>query len=82
MITNTFGANIQGIYNSFAIIENEMFRRIFPVIRDKNAIKLTDGTHNITISSPSSGYSIGQCTDTNITSPSNGQLLQYNLHLG
>ena len=30
------------------------------------------------MSSTSSGYSIGQCTDTNIASPSNGQLLQYN----
>ena len=30
------------------------------------------------MSSTSSGYSIGQCTDTNISSPSNGQLLQYN----
>ena len=56
----------------------ELFRRVFPVIRDKNTIKLTDGTHNITMSSTSSGYSIGQCTDTTISTPTSGQLLAYN----
>ena len=71
-------STIQGNYNNLAIIWNELSRRIYPVIRDPNTIKLTDGTHNITMSSTSSGYSIGQHTDTNITSPSNGQLLQYN----
>ena len=51
---------------------------MYSVVRDKNTIKLTDGTHNITMSSTSSGYSIGQHTDTNIANPSNNQILQYN----
>lgn len=51
---------------------------IYPVVRDKNTLLLTDGTHTVTMSSTSSGYSIAQHTDTSISSPSNGQLLKYN----
>ena len=65
-------------YNENLLLLSESYRRLYPVVRDKNTIKLTDGTHNITMSSTSSGYSIGQHIDTNIASPSNGQLLQYN----
>ena len=66
------------LYSMNALCVEELYRRVFPICRDANAIKLTDGTHNITMSSTSSGYSIGQCTDTNISSPSNNQILQYN----
>ena len=65
-------------YNENIILVSEAYRRLYPVIRDKNTIKLTDGTHNITMTSTSSGYSIGQCTDTNISSASNNQVLKYN----
>ena len=71
-IKNLNSSTIQGNFNNLAIIWNELSRRIYPVVRDKNTIKLTDATHNITMSSTSSGYSLGQCTDTNISSPYNG----------
>ena len=57
-IKNLKSSTIQGNYNNLAIIWNELSRRIYPVIRDPNTIKLTDATHNITMSSTSSGYSI------------------------
>ena len=55
-IKNLKSSTIQGNYNNLAIIWNELSRRIYPVIRDPNTIKLTDGTHNITMSSTSSHF--------------------------
>ena len=54
-IKNLKSSTIQGNFNNLAIIWNELSRRIYPLIRHANTIKLTDGTHNITMSSTSSG---------------------------
>ena len=55
----------------------ELFRRVFPVIRDKNTIVLTDGTNTSTLTS-TSGYPLSKCSDCTITTPANGNLLIYN----
>ena len=51
--------------------------KVVSLVRDKSTINLIDGTHSITMSSTSSGYYIGQHTDTNITSHSNDKVLHY-----
>ena len=77
-IQNIKVTNIQGYYNTLAILVYELFRRIFPVVRDKNTIVLTDsGSNTVTLTS-TSGYPISKSSDVSISNPVSGNLLIYN----
>ena len=54
-----------------------MYRRVYPVVRDTNTILLSNGTTTQTLTSMV-GYPLSKCSDTSITSPQIGSLLQYN----
>src|ERR1039457_1511456 len=62
MITNLKSTNIQGYYNGLALHFNELHRRIYPTIRDKNTITNTDGTNTATLTS-TVGYPISKASD-------------------
>ena len=79
-ITYTSGVGRNLTYNLNTLALYELHRRIYPVIRSKNQIVLTDDINFVAMSCTctSSGYSIGQHVDTSISNPSTGQLLKYN----
>ena len=74
-LTSVTTTNNEYYVNRICIYES--FRRLFPVIRDKNTIVLTDGTNTSTLTS-TSGYPISKASDVTITTPANGKLLIYN----
>ena len=79
-VKNLGVTNIQGDCNNLAIIWNKLGRRIYPVIRDWNTIKLTDGTHITTSTStsiPATGLLSATTTISvsSATAPSSGQVL-------
>ena len=76
-IKNLNATAIKGYYNNLAIIWNELGRRIYPVVRDKNQLVLTDGTNTTTLTS-TAGYPISKASDVTITSVADGNLLVYN----
>ena len=55
----------------------ELYRRLYPVVRDTNTIKLTDGTNTATLTS-TAGYPLSKASDVTITTPISGNLLLYN----
>ena len=67
-IKNLKSANIQGDCNILAIIWNELSRRLYQVVRDKNTLVLTDGTNTQTLTSTTA------VTSTNTTSLTNKTL--------
>ena len=74
-ITYTDSTTVNLTYDDIKVLLSEAYRRIYPVICDTKTIKLTDGTHNTTLTSTSSGYSIGQMSDVAITTPYSTQVL-------
>ena len=75
---NKTGTTLGGTINCFSFMYNEMYRRIYPVVRDTNTIKLTDGGSNTITLSSTSGYPISKASDVSISSPVSGNLLVYN----
>ena len=55
----------------------EAYRRFYPVIRDANTIKLTDGSDAVTLTS-TSGYPISKASDALLYETVNDQILLYN----
>ncbi len=48
---NKTGSNMGWTYNRFTLFINEIYRRWYPVIRDKNTVILTDVTNTTTLTS-------------------------------
>ena len=55
VITYTSATTSNLLYNYTMLIIQECHRRLFPVVRDKNSIFLTDGTNNLTLTSTQIG---------------------------
>ena len=72
--TSTYG------FNLLSVLASESYRRLYPIVRDKNTLTLTDGTNTSTITSTSiTATSLKSTTTTvivsNATAPSSGQVL-------
>ena len=72
----TSSSTINNTVNLQRLCIYELYRRIYPVVRDTNTIKLTDGTNTVTLTS-TAGYPISKASDVTITSIANGNLLMY-----
>ena len=55
LITYTDSATKDIIFNYQRALYSECLRRVFPILRDTNTIKLTDGTNNLTLTSTTIG---------------------------
>ena len=65
---NTQSVNLT--YNENNLLVSEAYRRLYPVIRDTNTIKLTDGTNVSTLKSATTTIDVASAT-----APSSGQVL-------
>jgi hypothetical protein len=77
VITYTNATTRTLFYSLEHILIYEAYRRLYPVVRDKNQIVITDGTNTVTLTS-TSGYPISKASDVTITSVADGNLLVYN----
>ena len=79
-IQNQTGSVLSGTINNFSFMFNEMYMRLYPVIRDKNTLVLTDGSNTSTLTSTAIIATALKSATTaivvsNATAPSSGQVL-------
>jgi hypothetical protein len=77
VVTYTDSSTNNVMYNETTLLLYEAYRRIYPVIRSKNQIVLTDGTTPITLTN-TSGYPLSLASDASIAAPVIGNVLIYN----
>lgn len=78
-ITYTDATTQDIMFNYPRLLYSEASRRLFPVVRDANTIKLTDGTNTVNLTSTTCGYAIDKLSNVNITSATHNDMLKYDV---